>query len=268
MTSRHILLSAAALLLGVLFFLDLNTGRELIPAIAYTVPVALSSLAHAPRATVALVALSLLATAGAGLQNTLGEGLSSAALLNRVLAAVSVALVGTFALLLERKGARLTQLEHEEQRADREADLRHLLTDLSHEHTPHTLLSHAATGLRPLFGAAKVVISATSGGRLAAPHYSSAPGSGGELCEGRLTPWVAALPAAGTQVASARLDGKLLTAGWLRRPGKPALLVLVACPRAEAPCALLSDVLAGLEPLLEHAEGLEDRAWSPQSVLN
>jgi hypothetical protein len=268
MTTRRLLILAAALLLGVLFFLDLNTGRELIPAIAYTVPVALSSLAHAPRWTGALVALSLLATAGAGVQNTLDEGLSSAALLNRLLAALSVALVGTFALLLERKGARVTQLEREEGRAEREADLRHLLTDLSHEHTPHTLLSRAATSLQPLFGAAKVVISATERGRLSAPHYSSAPGSAGELCEGRLTPWVAALPAAGTQVASARLDGKLLTAGWLRRPGKAALLVLVASPKAEEPCALLSDVLAGLEPLLEHAEGLEDRAWSPQAVLN
>jgi len=268
MTAKRPLVLAATGLLGALVVLDLQTGRELVPAIAYTVPVALSSLAHSARSTLLLMVLALCATVGVGIENTLGEGFSAAALANRALALVSTALVGTFALVLERSQVRLSQLEREEERADREAELRHLLTDLSRDDAPHTLLLHAARNLQPLFGATKVVISATRDGLLTAPHYSSAPEGRGELCEGRLIPWVAALPGAGTRVASARLDGKLLTAGWLRRPGKAALLVLVARPTAAEPCALLSDVLEGLEPLLEHTERLEDRNWSPRPVVN
>jgi len=260
MTLKRTVVLVATGLLGAIVVLDLQTGRELVPAIAYTVPVALSSLAHTARSTLLIMMLALCATVGVGIENTLSEGFSAPAVANRALAFVSTALVGTFALVLERSRVRLGQLEREEGRADREADLRHLLTDLSRDDAPHALLAHAARDLQPLFGATKVVISATRDGLLTAPHYSSAPESRGELCEGRLTPWVASLPGAGTRGASARLDGKLVTAGWLRRPGKAALLVLVARPTAAEPCALLSDVLEGLEPLLEHAERLEGRS--------
>lgn len=274
MNARRIILVVALSLLAALFVFDMQSGRELVPAIAYAVPVALSSLAHSARWTVALILLSLLATTLAGTENILSEGFNLDAALNRVLAGVSFTLVGVFALVLGRKGERLSALEHEEVRADREADLRHLLTDLSHHDAPHTLLTHTVTGLTTLFGASKVVISAVEDGRLAAPHYSSAPSGSGDLCQGRLAPWVAALPVAGagntsSRVASARLDGKLLTAGWLNRAGSD-LLVLVAGATVDDPCTLLGDVLEGLEPLLEHAERLEERAWAqkPQPLLS
>lgn len=267
-TKRTVLFSALSLLVA-LFVFDMQSGRELVPAIAYAVPVALSSLAHSARWTLSLIGLSVLATVWAGVENVLAEGAQLDALLNRALAILSFTLVGVFALVLGRSADRVSALEHEEVRAEREADLRHLLTDLSHHDAPHTLLSHAVTALPTLFGASKVVVSAVADGRLSAPHYSSVPGGNGDLCEGRSTPWVAALPVAGTKVASARLDGKLLTAGWLRRAGKGDLLVLVAGATVDEPCTLLTEVLEGLEPLVEHAARLEDRAWTqkPRPVL-
>lgn len=268
MTSKRWLLLAAGVLLSVLFWFDLRTGRELVPAIAYTAPIALGGLARTPRWTLALLGLALAATTWAGIENVLSDGFSVAAFLNRVLAALSFTLVGVFAVVSGRSSARVSELEQGELRAEREADLRHLLTDLSRDDTPQALLTHAVMGLQPLFGAAKVVISGTRDGLLAAPYYSSAPLSGGDLCEGRLKPWVASLPGAATRVASARLDGKLLTAGWLRRTGQEALLIVVACPTVQDPGGLLGEVLDGLEPLLAHAERLEARAWSPAPALS
>lgn len=263
--TRHILLSAAFVLLVALFILDLQSGRELVPAIAYAVPVALSSLAHSSRLTLTLMGLSALATVAAGIENSLSTGFDLDSALNRVLATVSFTLVGVFALVVGRRDNRLHALEGEEVRAEREAELRHLLTDLSHHDEPHTLLTHTVTALPTLFGASKVVISAVQDGRLATPHYSNVPKGNGELCEGRLVPWVASLPVAGTKTASARLDGKLLTAGRLRRAGQDDLLVFVAGATTAEPCALLNDVLEGIEPLLEHAERLDEQVWLQRS---
>ncbi len=268
MTKKTAILVAACVLVAVLFIFDLQSSRELVPAIAYVVPVALSSLAYSARWTLLLIGLSLLATVGAGLENGLSAGFALDAVLNRVLAVLSFLLVGVFVLVLGRTSDRVGRLEHEEVRADREADLRHLLTDLSHHDTPHALLENAAGALPRQFGACKVVITAVRGGKIGAPHYSSAPLGQGDLCEGRSVPWVAALPVAGTRVASARLDGRLLTAGWLRRSEQDDLLVLVAGATVEEPCKLLGEVLDGLEPLLEHAERLEDRIWTRPSPFS
>ena len=270
MTTKRILLLAAFALLVALFIFDLQSGRELVPAIAYAVPVALSSLVHSSRWTLALMGLSALATVAAGIENGLTTGFDLDAVLNRGLAAVSFTLVGVFALVVGSRDNRLHALEHEEVRAEREAELRHLLTDLSHHDEPHTLLTHTVTALPTLFGASKVVISAVQDGRLTTPHYSNVPAGNGDLCEGRLVPWVAALPVAGTKTASARLDGKLLTAGRLSRVGQDDLLVLVAGATTAEPCTLLSDVLEGIAPLLEHAERLDEQAWAQRSepVLN
>lgn len=152
MTSKRLILGSAALLVVALFLFDLRTEREVVVAIAYAVPVALSSLARSPRWTLLTTGAALLATLGAGLENALSEGLSAASLINRALAALSFTLVGTFALVLGRSSARVGELERGEGRAEREADLRHLLMGLSHDDIPHTLLTHAVGGLQRLFG--------------------------------------------------------------------------------------------------------------------
>lgn len=248
--------------------LDLQTDHEVVMAISYAVPVALSSLLYSSRLTAAVMLFALAATFGVGFENFVLDSASAEldtfALLNRALAAVSFTLVGALVVVLNRSSRRVSFLEREGARAAREAELRHLLTDLSRPDTSQALLAAAASGMQRLFGATRVVISGTHEGRLSAPHYA-APSSGSELCEGRRVPWVAALPTAVPRVASARIDGKLLTAGWLRCSGETDLLILIACPVAKEPCALLAEVIDGLEPLLDHAERLEQVGGAPQN---
>lgn len=252
------------LLLGVGLLLDLRTDRELVMATLYAVPVALSSLLRSNRLTLSVISGALAATLGVGFENLFNTGVADApsafALLNRLLAALSFTLVGVFIIVLNRSRGRVTRLEHEGERAEREAELRHLLTELSHADTPAALLSAAAEGVRRLFGATRVVISGAREGRLSAPHVA-APSAGDELGQGRVTPWVATLPTTTPRVASARVDGKLLTAGWLRRGGgRDDLLIFISGAVVREPCVLLSEVIDGLEPLLEHAERLEGAA--------
>lgn len=252
------------LLLGIGLLLDLRTDRELVMATLYAVPVALSSLLRSNRLTLLVISGALAATLGVGFENLFNTGVGDApsvfALLNRLLAALSFTLVGVLIIVLNRSRGRVTRLEHEGERAEREAELRHLLTELSHADTPAALLSAAAEGVRRLFGATRVVISGTHEGRLSAPHYA-APSAGDELGQGRVTPWVATLPTTTPRVASARVDGKLLTAGWLRRGGgRDDLLIFISGAVVREPCVLLSEVIDGLEPLLAHAERLEGAA--------
>lgn len=246
-------------LLAAGLLLDVQTDRQLVMAIFYAVPVALSSLAYSNRLTTLVVIVALAATFGVGFGDLMSESVTDAfALLNRALAALSFTLVGGLVVVLNRSSERVRLLEREEARAARESELRRLLTELSRFDSADDLLTAAASGLLKLFGATRVVISGTEGGRLCAPHYA-APSSGAELCEGHVTPWVAALPTAAPRVASARIGGKLLTAGWVERAGGD-LLILIATPTAKEPCALLTDVVGGLEPLLAHAERLEKGA--------
>ena len=94
----------AASLLVALFVVDLRTGRELVPAIAYAVPIALSSLAHSSRTTLILILLAIFATVGVGLETLVTVGFDGVALINRVLALLSFTLVGGFVLVLGHWG--------------------------------------------------------------------------------------------------------------------------------------------------------------------
>lgn len=147
-------LGLGALLVG--FLVDMETDRQLVVAITYVIPIALSALAFSRSLTLTLMGAALVFTAAAGVENALVEGVDEAAVLNRSLAAVSFTLVGVFVLLLNRSSKRVTFLQGESERADYEAALRHLLTGLSRAETQAVLLQEAAKGLQSLFGAARV----------------------------------------------------------------------------------------------------------------
>lgn len=95
-----------ALLIG--FLVDMETDRQLVVAITYVIPIALSALAFSRSLTLALMGAALVFTVVAGAENALLEGVDGAAVLNRTLTAVSYALVGVFVLLLNRSSKRVS----------------------------------------------------------------------------------------------------------------------------------------------------------------
>jgi hypothetical protein len=242
-------LGLGSLLVG--FLVDMETDRQLVVAITYVIPIALSALAFSRSLTLTLMGAALVFTAVAGVENALIEGVDEAAILNRILATVSFTLVGVFALLLHRSTKRVTFLQGESERADYEAGLRQLLTNLSRAETQPELLREAAKGLQPLFGAARVTITGMRKGEFAAPIYSY-PSPSHEFQQGRRLPWMAtACSDAPARVIATWHGGVQLAAGQLNAP------ILIERPTESSSTRRLGEVLEGLEPLLEHVTKLE-----------
>jgi hypothetical protein len=247
-------LGLGALLVG--FLVDMETDRQLVVAITYVIPIALSALAFSRSLTLTLMGAALVFTVVAGAENALLEGVDETAVLNRTLATVSFTLVGVFVLLLNRSSKRVTFLQGESERADYEAELRQLLTGLSRTETQAELLQEAANGLQPLFGAARVTITGMREGAFAAPSYSH-PSPGYEFERGRRLPWMAtACSDAPAHVMATWHGGVKLAVGQLNTP-QEKLLILIERPTGSSSTQRLGEVLEGLEPLLEHVAKLE-----------
>ena len=180
-------------LLGVALTLDILTPAGLVVAILFNVPIALSSLLLSRTFTLTVMLLALLGNVLAGYLNAQVPGSSdTTALLNRLFSALSFVLVGILTLRLRSSAARVARLSLEESRAERERNLRQLLTTLSGSRTPEIFLERAAAGLRDYLDATAVVIvglehpqlehpkpehSKPERPRYAAPRYCSPPGA-------------------------------------------------------------------------------------------
>ena len=175
-------------LLGVALTLDILTPAGLVVAILFNVPIALSSLLLSRTFTLTVMILALLGNVLAGYLNAQVPGSSdTTALLNRLFSALSFVLVGFLTLRLRSSAARVVRLSLEESRAERERNLRQLLTTLSGSRTPEVFLESAAAGLSDYLDATAVVIVGLEHPKLehpklerpryAAPRYCSPPGA-------------------------------------------------------------------------------------------
>ena len=247
-------LGLGALFIG--FLVDMETDRQLVVAITYVIPIALSALAFSHSLNLTLMGAALVLTVVAGVENARIAGVDQVAVLNRTLATVSFTLVGVFVLLLNRSTKLVTFLQGEGERAERETELRHLLTRWSRLETQAELLQEAAQSLHTLFGAARVTITGMRDEQFAAPAYSY-PSPSYESQPGRRLPWMAtALPDTPPRVIATWHGGVQVTAGHLLTP-VDKLLILIERPTRGRSTQRLGEVLEGLEPLLEHAAKLE-----------
>ena len=258
------LLAALIILAG--FLTDLATTENLVVAIIYNVPIALSGLALSRRLTVITVLAALAANALAGVVNLWGLGAEPIVILNRVIAGLSYLLVAYMTLALRDASVRVTSLVFEEARAKREHDLREMLSALSGPLQAEALLQRAARGVRELLGAESVVISGFGRNRFVPPRYSD-PEATSFAGDADAVLWaVAATPTREPPVMNARLDVGRVSVGRWRRQGEADLVVMAKDPRAEEPALLLGEALRSLEPLLERAKLFGDVAAQRQEL--
>lgn len=124
MRSRWIPVVAFALLAAA-FVIDVATPQSLVVAILFDVPIALAALAVSRRLTTVLVVLSLAADALAGYINGVQEGYhwDAIGIGDRLLAALSIVLVGYLSIVVQERARRAGISAAQEQRARREAVL-------------------------------------------------------------------------------------------------------------------------------------------------
>jgi signal transduction histidine kinase len=112
-------------ILALAFVLDALTPQTLVVAILLDVPIALSAFAASRRLTTLLVVLALLANVAAGYVNAAMEGghWETFSLANRLLAALSIILVGYLGTSIQERAQRVGRFAAQEARARREAML-------------------------------------------------------------------------------------------------------------------------------------------------
>jgi signal transduction histidine kinase len=122
--SRWIPVVAFGLLAGA-FAIDVATPQSLVVAILFDVPIALAALAVSRRLTTTLVVLSLVADALAGYINGVQEGgrWDAIGIGDRLLAALSIVLVGYLSVVVQERARRAGVMAAQEQRTRREAVL-------------------------------------------------------------------------------------------------------------------------------------------------
>jgi hypothetical protein len=261
------------LTLGLLFaglLVDMTTTQELVVAIIFNIPIAVSGLAHSRRLTTWTIVLALAANVAAAYENALVFSRYDAiTLINRGLSALSFLIVGGMTLL--RVGA-VDQVEHlavVRRAADRERALRRFATDLGTADDADDLVDRAAPSLRYLLEADALVIATLHGDRFAEPRW--ADGNAGDLAEpGQLASWaVDAIPTTESPAITVRSERGLITSGRWRRVDTHDLIVVADRPQADKPSVLLCEALHALVPLLERADRQEpvppDTAEAPQA---
>ena len=248
-------LSLGLLMTGLV--VDLTTSSELVVAIIYNIPIALSSLALSRRLTISVLLLAFVANIAAGYVNSLiANGLDLDTLLNRSLAAFSFLLVGLLTLFLRDASSQVESLKLQEQRSERNEALRRSLNALSHSLYPEPLLQAAATQIQSLLDANEVVITGVAKGSFAKPRYVSPPNT--MLAKnGEVAQWATDVLPLKTPVSVLRQDDGLRAVARLERAHAPELFIIARGPRVDAPKLRLGEIVAGLEPLLARADELE-----------
>lgn len=229
-------------LIGAVLAADLLTPQELVMAILYNIPIALSALAFSRRLTFGLTAAAFLANLVAGYFNALQAGsLETDPILNRLLATLSFLLVAFLSLQAAQSSERLANVQAEERRTHRERQLRQLVEDLSGPLTPPELLEKTARLLKNFLEADAVAVLGLKGGSWGERFY--------QIPKGWTLPSEA--PTASQKlVRQVLLDGGVYLLGQLR----PNLVLLLDNPRLEESSRLLSELVPALQALLGKAE--------------
>lgn len=254
----------AALTLSLLFaglLVDLNSRQDLVVAIVFNIPIAISGLANSRRLTIWTIVLALAANVAAAYENALlFARYDQITLLNRGLATLSFLIVGGMTLLREGAVDQVAELGHARDAASRERALRRFVTSLSGPVPPDELVADAARALRALLEADAVVVSTLRGDAFAEPRWTH--GNAGDLADpGTLASWaVDAIPASETPAITVRSERGLITTGRWRRADGDDLIVVADVPRADKPTELLGEALHGLEPLLRRADAVHEGA--------
>ena len=250
-------------LVGVLmlggFLVDLTTRQDLVVAIIYNVPIAISGAwGQSQRLTRGTLVLALGANVAAAYENALNfGGYDQVSLANRGFSALSFLIVGAMTLARETAADEVTSLSGAEAAAERERALRRLVRDLSDQTVEQDLIHAAVPALRELLDAEVVVISGLRDGRFCEPHYGDA-GSEDLAPLGSLASWaVDAIPRNDSPAITVRSERGLFTSGRWRREDGPDLIVLADVPRAEKSAYLLGEALHAMEPLLHRARRAE-----------
>ena len=251
-------LSIGLLVVGLV--VDLTTPSELIVAIIYNIPIALSSLALSRRLSVLVLVLALLANLAAGYENSLQtNGVDFETLLNRLLSAFSFLLVGMLTVSLGDASSQVEALRREEERSSRNEAVRHSLAALGKSLYPEALLKNAAKELQSLLDADEVVITQQAGDSFAAPRYASPPNATVARI-GEASQWVTdVLPLTAPVSVLRQADGLRAVARLRRGANDPDadLLIIALQPRVASPKLRLNAVIEGLEPLLIRADELQ-----------
>lgn len=237
---------------------DLNTSQELVVAIIYAIPIAISGVLASRNLTWWCIGLAVLANVAAGYGNSLAVGgIDDTTIVNRVLAGLSFLLVGVMTLLLESTTEEVEELADAEEHSERERRLREFMVELSGPLEHDELMERAVSSLRTLLGADAVVASGLDGDRFAAPRWAAPPAT--DLATtGTTASWaVDALPITTTPVIAVRSDVGMMSVGTWRCSQAPDLVVLAARPDRRRAAALLGDALAVLDPIRERSLELE-----------
>ncbi len=237
---------------------DLNTNQELVVAIIYAIPIAISGVLASRKLTWWCIGLALLANLAAGYGNASSfGGVDSITLWNRVLAGLSFLLVGMMTLLLESTSEEVEELSEAEEHSDRERRLREFMVELSGPLEPDELMTRAVASLRTLLGADAVVATGLDGDRFSAPRWAE-PVSTDLAATGTTASWaVDALPITTTPVIAVRSDQGMMSVGRWRCAEAQDLVVLAARPERRRAAAMLGDALSVLAPIRERAEELQ-----------
>lgn len=237
------------------FLLDIATVQELVVAILYNVPIALSGLSSSRRLTLYTVFGALTVNLVAGVFNALG-GLDAVAILNRLMATLSFLLVGFLTRALRQRSAQVSRLQAGETQAEREHLLHALGDALSSSRTPAALLQRAAEVLREHLAAEAVVISGLERSRFHAPQYSAPLTAALKHAPlGESTSWLLALADGQDPPVAAGLDDtRPLLVGRVREPHHLAVLAVGAKAPAVTGKSYLGDAVRELGKLLERAE--------------
>jgi hypothetical protein len=247
-----------SLTLGLLFvglLVDLTTTQELVVAIIFHIPIAVSGLANSRRLTVWAIVLALGANIAAAYENALVfSRYDEITLINRGLTSLSFLIVGGMTLL--REGA-VDEVEHliaVREDAERERALRRFATGLSATWGPADLVDRAAAALRELLEADALVIATLHDERFDEPRWTD--GHAGDLATpGELATWaVDAIPTNDVPAITVRSERGLITTGRWQRADGDDLIVVADRPHARKPSVLLGEALLGLVPLLEQSQ--------------
>lgn len=234
---------------------DLTTTQELVVAITYNIPIAVSGLATSRRLTAWAIVLALAANVVAAYENAAVFGsYDTVTLANRALAALSFLIVGAMTLLREDAVVEVEHLAEIRQVADRERALRRFGEGLDASGGPDDLIDRATAALRDLLSADAVVVASLHGDRFAAPRWTA--GNAGDMgAPDTLASWaVDAIPATDAPAITVRTERGLITTGRWRRADTDDLIVIADRPTAVKPSLRLSEALHGLVPLLEEVE--------------
>jgi hypothetical protein len=248
-----------ALTLGLLFaglLVDMTTPQELVVAIIFNIPIAVSGLANSRRLTAWTIVLALAANVAAAYENALVfSGYDEVTLINRGLAALSFLIVGGMTLLREGAVDEVEHLVEVRQEAERERALRRFTAGLNASLRPDDLVGQATVALRQLLDADGLVVATLRDERFTEPRWED--GHAGDLATaGELASWaVDAIPTTEVPAITVRSERGLITTGRWHRPDGDDLIVVADRPRAAKPSVLLGEALHGLVPLLDQAGG-------------